>query len=59
MFNSGNAQIDILSGVMVGKAVIWYSLNYVRLFKDHGDLLFDYDRDHTQKKVNIKKDILY
>lgn len=59
MYNSGNAQIDILSGVMVGKAIIWYDLNYVRLFKDTGDLMFDYDADHTQKKVNIKKDILY
>jgi hypothetical protein len=59
MYNSGNAQIDILSGVYVGKAIIWYDLNYVRLYKDTGDLLFDYDSDHTQKKVNIKKDILY
>lgn len=59
MYNSGNAQIDVLSGVMVGKAIIWYDLNYIRLFKGTGDLLFDYDADHTQKKVNIKKDILY
>ncbi len=59
MYNSGNAQIDVLSGIMVGKAIIWYNLNYIRLFKDTGDLMFDYDNDHTQKKVNIKKDILY
>ena len=58
MYNSGNAQIDVLSGVMVGKAIIWYDLNYIRLYKGTGDLLFDYDADHTQKKVNIKKDIL-
>lgn len=59
MYNSGNAQIDILSGVQVGKAIIWYNLNYIRLFKDSGDLLFDYDAEHTQKQVNMKKDILY
>ncbi|HBO74944.1 MAG TPA: hypothetical protein DD653_09695 [Marinilabiliales bacterium] len=59
MYNSGNAQIDILSGVQVGKAIIWYNLNYIRLFKENGDLLFDYDSEHTQKKVNMKKDILY
>lgn len=59
MYNSGNAQIDILSGVMVGKSIIWYDLNYVRLFKQSGDLMFDYDADHTQKKVNLVKDILF
>lgn len=59
MYNSGNAQIDILSGVLVGKSIIWYDLNFVRLFKDTGDLMFDYDADHTQKKVNMRKDILY
>lgn len=59
MYNSGNAQIDILSGVLVGKAIIWYDLNFVRLFKDTGDMMFDYDADHTQKKVNVKKDILF
>jgi hypothetical protein len=59
MYNSGNSQIDILSGIQVGKAIIWYNLNYVRLFKDTGDLLFDYDSEHTQKKVNLRKDILY
>ncbi len=59
LYNSGNAQIDVLSGVMVGKAIIWYDLNYIRLFKETGDLMFDYDNDHTQKKVNMTKDILY
>lgn len=59
LYNSGNAQIDILSGVMVGKAIIWYDLNYIRLFKESGDLMFDYDNDHTQKNANIRKDILY
>ncbi len=60
MYNSGNAQIDILSGVTVGgSAIISYDLNFVRLNKSSGDLVLDYDNDHTQKKVNVQKDILF
>jgi len=58
-YNSGNAQINVLSGMKVGKAFIWYDLNHIKLFSKTGDLLFDYDEDHTQKKVNLKEDILY
>jgi hypothetical protein len=58
VYNSGNAQIDILSGVQVGKAIIWYNLNFIRLFKTTGDMMFDYDTEHTQKTLNVKKDIL-
>lgn len=57
-FSSGNAQIDILSGITVGKAYIQYNLNYIKLFKDTGDLLLDYDVDHTQKRVNLGKEML-
>ena len=58
-FSSGDAQIDILSGISVGKFMIWFDLNYVRLFKSSGDLLFDFDTDHTQKIMNLEKDLLY
>lgn len=54
----GNEQLDILSGISVGKFVVWYDLNYVRLFRENGNMLFDYDSDHTQTTVNIKDDIL-
>lgn len=57
-FSSGNAQIDILSGVTIGKGYIHYNLNYVKMFKENGDLLFDYDADHTQKRINLGKDML-
>ena len=57
-FENGDAQVDILSGVRVGKAIIWYDLNFVKMFKNTGDMLFDYDSDHTQKIMNLKKDIL-
>jgi hypothetical protein len=55
---SGDAQLDVLSGISVGKMVIWFDLNYVKLYKINGNLLFDYDSDHTQKMMNLKADIL-
>ncbi len=55
---SGDAQLDVLSGITVGKMVIWFDLNYVKLYKLNGNLLFDYDSDHTQKMMNLKADIL-
>jgi hypothetical protein len=55
---SGDAQLDVLSGISVGKMVIWYNLNFVKLYKMNGNLLFDYDSDHTQKTMNLKADIL-
>jgi hypothetical protein len=58
-YSSGDAQIDILAGIRVGKAFIWFDLNYVRLYHTTGDLLFDYDSDHTQKVLNLKDDLLY
>lgn len=57
-FQSGDAQLDVLSGISVGKMVIWFDLNYVKLYKLDGNLLFDYDSDHTQKMMNLKADIL-
>jgi hypothetical protein len=55
---SGDAQLDVLSGVTVGKMVVWFNLNYIKLYKLNGNLLFDYDSDHTQKMMNLKADIL-
>lgn len=56
-FNSGNSQIDILGGVSIGKSIIWYDLNAVKLFKT-GDMVMDYDIDHTKIRMRIEKDIL-
>jgi hypothetical protein len=53
-----NEQIDVISRVKVGKMVVWYDLNYIRLDKKTGNLIFDYDSDHTQATLNLKKDIL-
>lgn len=54
----GNAQVDALTGVKVGKMIIWYPLNFIRVSSKTGDLLFDFDRDHSQAKMNMRKDIL-
>ncbi|MEI6683848.1 MAG: hypothetical protein WCO44_14550 [Bacteroidota bacterium] len=58
ILSDGNAQVDAISGVKVGKLIIWYPLNYVRVFSNTGDLLFDYDQDHSQARMNLRKDIL-
>ena len=55
---NGDARIDILNGIKVGKAIFWFALNSVRLFRSNGNLLFDYDDDHTQTMLNMRKDIL-
>jgi hypothetical protein len=55
---NGDARIDVLNGIKVGKAIIWFALNSVRLFRSNGNLLFDYDNDHTQAILNMRKDIL-
>lgn len=57
--SNGDYQIDILSGIKVGKLVVWYGLNYIKMMAKKGDLLFDYASDHSQVTVNVKKDILY
>ncbi|MCX6287990.1 MAG: hypothetical protein NTY96_12835 [Bacteroidetes bacterium] len=56
---SGDARIDILNGVKVGKAIIWFGLNYVKLFRNNGNVLFDYDSDHSQIMMNMQKDMLF
>jgi len=58
-YSSGDAQIDVLSGISVGKLFVWFDLNYVKLYKNTGNLLFDYDSDHSQKTLNMKDDLLY
>jgi len=52
---TGDTRIDILNGIKVGKAFIWFSLNYVRLFRTNGNVLFDYDSDHSQITLNMKR----
>ncbi|MFA9392840.1 MAG: hypothetical protein ACERKD_23735 [Prolixibacteraceae bacterium] len=55
---NGNGMWKVLNGIKVGKAIIWFDLNFVELFHESGDLLFDYDDDHTKVTMNLYKDIL-
>jgi len=55
---NGDYKIDVLSGIKVGKLVVWYGLNYIKMIVRKGDLLFDYDTDNSQATVNVRKDIL-
>jgi hypothetical protein len=57
-FESGDAQINVLTGCVVGKYMVWFDLNYIKLLRKTGDLLIDYDTDHSQKLVNLKEDIM-
>ncbi len=55
---NGDARVDILSGVKVGKAVFWYELNFIRLYRANGNIMFDYSTDHSQITLNMRKDLL-
>ncbi len=57
-YQNGNEQLDVLSGITVGKLFIWFDLNFVKMIRSSGDMLFDYDSDHTQKTMNFREDIL-
>jgi len=50
---SGNASIEVLSGIEVGKAIVWYDLNSIKLHRKNPDLVFDYSDDHTKKTVSM------
>ena len=45
----GNLTLSFVK--VTGKAIIWYDLNYIKLYKNTGDLLFDYD-DETGEEVS-------
>ncbi|MCF8364952.1 MAG: hypothetical protein K9H16_04175 [Bacteroidales bacterium] len=59
ILENGDAKISVLSGIRVGKAFWWYQLNHILLYKNNGNLLFDYDVDHEMAMKNLKIDILY
>lgn len=56
-FNSGNHQIDVMNGINVGKSIIWYNLNSLKIMKT-GDMVVDYDTDHTKIRMDLSKDVL-
>jgi hypothetical protein len=56
-FSSGNHQIDVMNGINIGKSIIWYNLNSLKIMKT-GDMIVDYDSDHTKIRMDITKDVL-
>ena len=58
MLNDNDARIDFYGGAKVGKAMFWYALNSIIIEHAHGDMVFDYDDDHTRKRINLKEDLL-
>jgi len=55
---NGNVLMNVVDGISVGKAFIWFPLNSVQLYRETGDMVFDYDDDHTLRTFNLRKDIL-
>jgi hypothetical protein len=51
--------VDVLGGIKVGKAIVWFQLNYIKLYRNNGNVLFDYDNDHSQITLNMQKDMLF
>ena len=57
-YKSGNILVEVLSGIYVGGGNYWLDMNSIKLFKESGDLLFNFDTDNSVKKLNLKDEIL-
>jgi len=59
-YENGTSKVDILSGIELtdGSETTHFDMNSIALSKDKGDLLLDYDDDHTKIKLNLRTDIL-
>jgi len=53
--SNGDARIEVLSGIEVGKAIVWYDLNAIKLHQDNPELVFDYSDDHSKKTVSMNE----
>jgi hypothetical protein len=57
-YKSGNARVEVFSGIHIAGPGLSYPLNEVKLYRESGDLLLDYDTDNSQVKLNLRKDML-
>ncbi|PLX13521.1 MAG: hypothetical protein C0598_03415 [Marinilabiliales bacterium] len=57
-YKSGNILVEVLSGVYVGGGDYWLDMNSIKLFKESGDILLNFDTDNTVQKINLRKEIL-
>jgi hypothetical protein len=54
-YESGNVKLEVLSGIEVGKAIVWYELNAIKLHRQKPDLVFNYSDDHAKKTVSLNE----
>jgi hypothetical protein len=58
-YENGDAQLEVLSGAKVEKGFLSFILNHVLMYKQNGDMLFDFSESHFQRTYNLKEDILF
>ncbi len=59
-YENGNSKVDVLSGIEIvdPSGETQFDMNSISLSKENGDLLLDYDDDHTKIKLNLRMEIL-
>ena len=57
-YQNGNIQISVLSGMFYKPFIRKHKINYIKLYKNTGNLIINYDTDNDQKKLNLEKDLL-
>lgn len=55
---NGDIQITVLSGITYKPFLRKHKINYIKLYKNNGKIIIDYDDDNDQKVIKLKKDIL-
>lgn len=59
-YDNGNSKVNVLSGIEIAdqSGETQFDMNSISLSKEKGDLLLDYDDDHTKIKLNLRTEIL-
>jgi hypothetical protein len=57
MMSNGDLKLDVLNGMKVGKSIIWFDLNFMKLSRANASIVFDYDTDHSQATLDIRKEL--
>ncbi|HOZ29778.1 MAG TPA: hypothetical protein PLL66_02575 [Bacteroidales bacterium] len=58
IYKNGDVQIKALSNLYYKPFFKKYRINYLKINQKTGKIIIDYDYDHDQKVINIKKDLL-
>lgn len=59
-YENGNSKVDVLSGIKIidESGDTSFDMNSISLSKEKGDLLFDFDDDHSKFKLNLRSQLL-